>query len=116
MDIITHLANGMLLNNIILILFICMFTYAFWKENRKTESPVHWTDLLLDKRTNKLSLSKFGTFWGIFLSSWVVMYLVQKPDSYGYLVPIFGIWLTYLAGSHAYDKWLKAKDQKETNE
>jgi hypothetical protein len=45
------------------------------------------------------------------------MYLVQKPDSYTYLVPIFAIWLAFLAGSHAYDKYLKAnaKDDEKEN-
>lgn len=111
MEYIKFLADGMILNNLILVTFVGIFIYAFWKENRNQESPIAWTDLLIDKKTNKLSLSKFGQFWGVFLSSWVVMYLTQKAESYGYLVPIFAIWLTFLAGSHAYDKYLKASSK-----
>ena len=107
------LANELMINNILLIAFFIVFFYLFMKENKDESSPVRWTDLLVDTKTNKLSLTKLGQFWGIAISSWVVVSLSQTPAAYSIFPMIFPAYLAYLAGSWAFNSYIKNKNDKD---
>lgn len=115
MEFITALSqNIQLLNNILLIGFFFVFAFVFWRESKNPETPVHWTDLLVDKKNGKLSLTQLGKFWGIATSTWVVIYMVQglSKEQISSIFPwIFGTWLTYLVAESGIKKFTMSKDK-----
>ena len=108
-EILKLLTNTTALNNFILLGFIFCFAIFFMLESRNTRSTVHWTDLLVDPKTNKLSLAKFGQFWGIAVSTWVVIFLAQSDTAYGIFPMVFPMYLAFIGGTWSYNAWLKSK-------
>lgn len=98
-----------LINNLMLLGFILVFTVVFFIESRDKNSPVYWPDLILDSKTNKLSLAKFGQLCGIAVSTWVTIFLAQNPVSYGIFPVVFPMYLAYIGGTWSYNAWLKSK-------
>jgi hypothetical protein len=109
------LSNMPLINNFLLILFIVYFGIVFMVASRNPKNPVDWIDLIIDPTTNKISTTKLGQFWGIAISSWVVITLTQVKESYPYFSMIFFGYLAFLGGSYAFQKWFQNKkdDEKE---
>lgn len=103
--------NTSFVNNMILILYFILFGFFFYKENRNANSPVQWVDMLVDNKTNRLSLAKFGQFWGISISSWVVIYLAQLPAAYSIFPMVFPAWLAFLGGTWAFNSYVKNKKE-----
>jgi hypothetical protein len=105
--------NVSLLNNFLLLAFFFFFVYIIWSASKDKKNPLNWSDMLIDTKTNKLSLTKVAQFWGVGLSSWIAIYFAQKvpadkvSDMYAY---IFGIWLAFLLGSYSVSSVLKTKD------
>jgi hypothetical protein len=122
MDIIKILSENIgLLNNFLLIAFFATFAHLFMKESKNDKSPLLWTDMLLDSKTNKLSISKLGQFWGISISSWVAIYMAQKltPDQIASMYPwIFGTWLAFLVSNSGIKAFtaIKRDAKEETKE
>lgn len=106
------------MNSALLLFFIVGFAFVFWKEHRNKESSLNWTDILLDKKENRLSLTKLGQFWGIAISSWIAVYLTQKltSEQIGLVYPyVIGIWLTFLVASQSVKTWMVGKDKFEVH-
>lgn len=116
-EILTALASNMpLLNNLLLLGFFATFAAIFWKEHKDEKSPVNWIDLLMDDKKNKLSLSKLGHFWGIAISSWIVVYMVQQLTGVqiAAMFPwIFVIWLVFLFIATGIKSFSLSKDKLE---
>lgn len=111
MDILTNIP---LLNNLLLAAFFVVFAFVFWKENKNEKSPLHWIDLLIDEKKNKLSITKFGQFWGIAISTWITIALTQKltADQVAGIYPwIFGTWLTFLVAATGIKSFVMSKDK-----
>lgn len=100
-QIVEYIANPTLINNVILLLFFTVFGIQFYRENKNEASPFRWIDLLVDYKTQKLSLTKMGQFWGMAISSWVVIYLSQKTESYSMFPAVFAAWLAFIGGTYA---------------
>jgi len=108
-DILRLLTNTTALNNFILLGFIFCFAIFFMLESRNPKSTVSWPDLLVDQKTGKLSLAKFGQFWGIAVSTWVVIFLAQSETAYGIFPMVFPMYLAFIGGTWSYNAWLKSK-------
>lgn len=114
--VIAIFTNTVFLNNFLLMAFFFIFVYLFWKENKDDKSPISWTDLLVDDKSGKASLTKIGHFWGIALSSWITMYMAQQlsGDQISAMFPwIFGTWLTFLVASSGMKTLSMTKDKTE---
>lgn len=81
----------------------------FFIAHRDPNNPLIWTDMLIDTKTRKLSVSKLGNFFGIALSSWVVMYLAQVKEAYSILPTIFLGWLAFLGGVYTLNNLIRNK-------
>jgi hypothetical protein len=110
-EFLSLVGNAAVLNNIILLLFFTLFGVQFYRENKK-DNTVYWTDLLIDSKTQKLSLTKMGQFWGIALSSWIVIFLAQKPESYSMFPAVFAAWLAFIGGTYAFYLKERKEDSK----
>lgn len=110
-DVFTN--NVGILNNLILAGFFIFFIYIVNKASKDKHNPLNWADMFLDSKTKKMSLTKVGNFWGIGISSWIVIYFAQKipadkiADLYSY---VFGIWMAFLLGTYSVSNVLKAKE------
>ena len=110
------LQNIPLINNVLLIGFIFAFAIVFWREHKNSNSPIAFSDLLVDPKTNKVTNTKLGHFIGIFMSGWIVMYFAQKvsADQIGGMFPwVFGTWLTFLVTSQGIKSFTGSKDKTE---
>jgi hypothetical protein len=107
--IVSLLQESILINNFILITFFVLFGIIFGLSSMNPHSPVKWTDLLVDKKTNKLSLDRLGQFWGIVISSWVIIYLTQSKESSSILPMLFPMYLAFLGGVYSFNKYLSHK-------
>lgn len=107
--IIDIISNATLLNNLALIAFFVIFSIMFFVAHRDPSNPLIWTDMLVDTKTRKLSVSKLGNFFGIALSSWVVMYLVQVKEAYSIFPTIFIGWLCFLGGVYTLNNFIRGK-------
>lgn len=102
-------SNVTLLNNLMLLVFFIGFTIVFFKASNDPANKLHWTDMLLDTDTKRLSVSKLGNFMGIALSSWVIIYFVQVKESYAMFPTLFMGWLAFLGGVYTLNNFIKAK-------
>lgn len=107
--VIELLSNATLLNNLALIAFFVIFSIMFFTAHRDPKNPLVWTDMLIDTKTRKLSVSKLGNFFGIALSSWVVMYLVQVPAAHSIFPTVFIAWLAFLGGVYTLNNFIRGK-------
>ncbi len=110
------LQNISLINNFLLLAFIIIFVFIFWREHANTKSPIVFSDLLVDEKTKKVSNTKIGQFLGIAFSSWIVMYFAQKvsPEQIATMFPwVFGTWLTYLVSATGIERFFGSKDKTE---
>lgn len=119
-EFLTALALNMpLINNLLLLAFFFTFAVVFWRESKNKESKVNWTDLLTDSKTGKVSLTKLGQFWGIALSSWIVIYMVQKltgDQIASMFVVVFGSWLTFLVAQSSIRAFKATRIQHKDDE
>ncbi len=106
----------MLMNNILLVSFFVGFAIIFGLSSMDPKSPVHWTDLLVDKKTGKVSLDRLGQFWGIAISSWVIIYLTQTKEAYSIMPMLFPMYLAFLGGVYSFNKYLSSKDKSENKD
>ena len=117
MELLNTILHDMtLINNFLLLAFFFTFAIVFWLENKNEKSPLQWTDMLMDKKENRLSLTKLGQFWGIAISSWMAVFLVQKipTDQIAGLFPVvFGTWLTFLVANVGIKAFSGNKDKLE---
>lgn len=98
------------INNFLLVGFFIVFGVVFWNASKNPKSSIDWEDLLVDSNTKKVSLDKLGQFWGIAISSWMMIYLTQMTAAYSVLPMLFPAYLAYLAGVYTFGRWLKSKD------
>ncbi len=115
-SVITLLQNIPLLNNVLLLFFIFTFAIVFWRASKNPSSPVDWADIIVDAKTGKASNTKLGHFWGVVLSSWVIMYFAQKVEAsqIAAMFPwVFGTWLTFLVTSTGIKQFIGSKDKTE---
>jgi len=103
------LTNTAAINNALLIGFILVFAIIFMLDSRDPKSGLSWRDLLLDSKTNRLSITKFGQFWGIAVSTWVVIFMSQSPAAYSIFPLVFPMYLAFIGGTWSYQTWLKSK-------
>lgn len=117
-QIISILSNNIaLMNNFMLLAFFVVFGYLFLKESKNNNSPINWTDMMLDAKTGKTSLTKLGQFWGVAFSSWIAVFFAQKvpADRVVEIYPwVFGVWLAFLIGSYSVNAIMKTKDGATT--
>ena len=112
-DFFKHMESIILINNMLLLAFFVIFGIVFTVASLNPKSPVHWTDLIVDKKTKLVSIAKIGQFFGLAVSTWVVITLTQTKDSIAVLPMIFPMWLAYIGGSWSYDKYMKSKANGE---
>jgi uncharacterized protein YacL len=108
-----------ILNNLLLLIFFAGFGFIFWQESKHPDKPLNWADMLLDNKTQRLSLTKLGQFWGIIISSWIAIYMTQKLDhvEIAQMFPyIFATWLTFLVTSTGIKLLNSNKEKKEENQ
>lgn len=98
-----------LLNNVLLLAFFIVFGIVFFIADRSAKSKLDWTDLLIDSDTGKLSLSKIGNFFGIAISSWILIYFVEVKEAYSMFPTLFMAWLAFLGGVYTFNNFLKTK-------
>ena len=117
MEIINLFANNIaLMNNVLLFAFFIVFGIVFWREHKNSASPLSWTDMLIDNKTNKLSLTKLGQFWGISMSTWITIYMTQKltSEQISTMFPmVFGTWLTFLVASQSIKAYTMTKEKTD---
>lgn len=91
---------------VFLALFIFSFFVAFLREEWDHKSPVRWIDMLVDKRQNRLSLTKFWQFIGSTVFVWVVITMTMA----GTITPeILGIVGAFLLGGFGWSTYMKNK-------
>lgn len=106
---VTFTTNTVLVNNSILMGCFFLFLFLILKEHKNPNSPIAWADIITDKTTNKLSLTKLGQLWGIVISSWVVITMAQIPAAYTIFPLIFPAYLAFLGGTWAWKSYMKDK-------
>ena len=99
-----------LLNNLLLMVFFIAFFILFFKANNDDKIVLTWIDLLVDQKTNKLSIAKLGQFWGVAISSWVVISMSQIKESYTIFSSVFAAYLAFLGGTWSFNQFLKSKN------
>lgn len=104
-----------LLNNVLLLAFFVIFGIVFFIADRSAKSRLDWTDLLIDSDSGKLSLAKLGNFFGIAISSWILIYFVQVKESYSMFPTLFMAWLAFLGGVYTFNNFLKTKRPPSDN-
>lgn len=109
-EFFTYISNSMFITNLLLVVFLVGFGYLFLKESNNPTSPLQWSDMLIDKKTNKLSLGQLGQFVGIVIGAWMMMFLVQVPAAYSIIPLVFPMWLAFLGGAYAYSKYMSKTD------
>jgi hypothetical protein len=107
---ITIILQTAFINNLLLIGFFVVFGVVFWAASKNPKSNIDWEDLLVDPASKRVSLDKLGQFWGIAISSWMMIYLTQMTAAYSILPMLFPAYLAYLAGVYTFGRWLKSKD------
>ena len=107
------LSDITLLNNVLLLSFFIVFLILFYREHRADDSPVLWTDMLVDAKTQKLSIAKVGNFIGVIVSTWIMIYLVQVKEAYAMYPALFTVWLAFLAGVYTLNNYINAKHKKD---
>lgn len=107
------LTNTTVINNFLLIGFIFCFAFLFMRESNNPKSPIDWRDLLIDTKTNKMSVGKFGQFWGIAVSTWVIIALAQRPEAFSIYPIIFPMYLAFIGGTWSYSTYLKNKKDND---
>ena len=115
-EVISIITNTAFLNNLLLIAFFIIFGYFFKIENDNPSSKLDWADMLLDSKTGKLSITKLGQFFGVVVSNWAIIYLIQlvKPtDAPSILLWMFPMWLAFIGGTYGWAAWLKHKESNE---
>lgn len=112
-QITTLLTDTTIINNILLIGFILCFAILFMRDSMKPKSPIDWRDLLIDTTTNKISMGKFGQFWGIAVSTWVIITLSQVPEAFSIFPIIFPMYLAFIGGTWSYSTYLKSKSSDD---
>ena len=108
-DFLNIFTNSAAINNMILVGFIFAFAFIFMLESRDPKSLLSWTDLLLDPKSNRVSVAKFGQFWGIAVSTWVIIFMTQEKEAYGIFPIVFPMYLAFIGGTWSYNAWLKSK-------
>lgn len=98
-----------LINNLMLFSFFIIFAIVFAVASHSKNNKLDWLDLLLDSDTGKLSVAKFGNFFGIAISSWILIYFVQVPAAYGMFPSLFMAWLAFLGGVYTFNNFLKTR-------
>jgi uncharacterized membrane protein AbrB (regulator of aidB expression) len=110
---IDFIAQSMVLNNLILVVFLVGFAFLFMKESNNPNSKIQWSDLITDPKTKSVSLSKFGQFFGLAMGSWIIVYLAQVPAAYAMYPMIFTAYLAFIGGSWSWNRYLKSKEKDE---
>jgi hypothetical protein len=100
-----------ILNNVLLLMFFSLFLFLIVKANNDKDSPLDWVDLLVEN--GKMSISRLGQFWGIAISSWVIIYMAQTPAAYTIFPLIFPAWLGFLLGAYGWAKYLDSKTSEK---
>ena len=109
---ISTVSDTKFINNLLLLAFFASFVVLFMKESKNPKSTVDWTDILLDNKTNRVSLTKIGQFIGITVSTWSIITLMQmvKPEQVdAILIWLFPMWLAFITGNWMYSSWMKTK-------
>lgn len=83
------------------ILFLLIM--LFWQAARKGLSCL---DLVTDKGSGKMSLTKVANLVGMVVGAWVVMRMAIDKSL---TETILGIYLLYCAGTHGFSSYLSAK-------
>lgn len=110
LDKITHATFAWVLSfsvpSLILFFGSIWLLVAFLRANADDHSPIEWTDLLIDKHTNKVSLSKVGQFIGLIISSWAIIKLTSDNHL---SFDLFGIYLAYCLGAPVLQTFIRGK-------
>lgn len=114
-QIIIAFSDVNLISNLLLITFVVVFFYLFGKENNNKKSPLRWIDMLLDKETERLSLSRFGQFWGIAISSWIIVSISQRDEWKDVFPLLFPVYLAFIAGTYSYSKYVSMQNQHKNH-
>lgn len=89
----------------IAIFILGMFFIRFIQSTHDNQD-VDWLDLITDKNTKHVSLSKTIQLVGATISSWVVIKLtLQEKLTWD----LFSLYLMYCAGTEGYSKYLSSK-------
>ena len=75
----------------------------FWQAGRKGLSCL---DLITDKGSGKMSLTKVANLVGMVVGAWVVMRMAIDKSL---TETLFGVYLLYCAGTHGFSTYLSAR-------
>lgn len=105
-----------LFNNIaavFLLGFFIIFGIIFWREHKDRNSPLRWVDMLLDKKQDRLSLTKFWQFVGSVVFIWVVITMTMS----GTITPeILGIVGAFILGGYGLTTYVKGGQTKDRDD
>lgn len=85
------------------IFFLAMLVALLWQAARKGLSCL---DLITDKGSNRLSLTKTMNLVGGVVGAWAVMRMAIDKSL---TETLFAVYLAYCAGTHGFSTWLSAK-------
>ena len=106
MEIWNAIVAAITFKTIILAIFLVILGMAFYQAHKRTKDPIDWIDMLLDKNSNRVSISKVGQFVGLIVSSWVV---ISMASSNNLNYDIFGIYLAFSLGGAMFSTFVKGK-------
>ena len=98
---------------VFLIGFLLVFGYVFWKENKSNDSPLRWVDMLLDKKQNRLSMTKFWQFIGSVVFIWVVITMTIAGTITSDILGIVG---AFILGGFGWSTFVKNKEESQRND
>lgn len=110
-EILKQLIGGITMPQIItwlsfIAIFILGMFFIRFIQSTHDNQDVDWLDLITDKNTKHVSLSKTIQLVGATISSWVVIKLtLQEKLTWD----LFSLYLMYCAGTEGYSKYLSSK-------
>jgi len=94
-----------------LLLVCASITFAFlayWHWDKSTNFDIR--DLLVDKRTKRLSLNKIGQFFALLVSTWVLIYETRSGRLTEWL---FISYMVAWSGANLANKYIEGKNKKQ---
>lgn len=98
-------ANGMM-NATFLMFVLIAFAYMFYNATRRAEKSLDWTDLVTDKGTNNVSITRLSQLIGLIVGTWVIITLTMSGSI---TYDVYGMYLSFIIGGSGWSNYLKAK-------
>lgn len=95
-----------MINDALLLALICalLIVLGFW-QRKDDEFDLRW--ILVDTKTNKVSLFKLGQFLALIVSSWVLIYMTRSGKM---TETIYGLYIATWSGVNVLNKLAEKAD------